>query len=906
MTIDTRDKYRFCKITAANPKTLSKGFYLTPEEELAKSQSGLLCEGRYEVVEINGPKDFSEVLDSLTPSDALTFGLPKHQEASGKIFSRKNAKQGDLTRTRDHFEFKSEPSIIMIDIDDKNVTIDEVKKALADIIEGFDNAPIVIANSASTYIYNGDTQLVGDGGKRIYIFGKDGKDIERVGKVISQRLMLNGHFRFEISKSGSLLERTMIDTAVFQPERLDYAGGAYCQPPLVQRRPKPIVLNDGAEPLDTRRAIKSLNVDEMNDLANIKREAKLKIAIEQKGVRAKWVLECIQKMEKAEQRQFNDAERDSLRTSLTDASEKGFLYGDFVLYPEKGDPVTVGELLDNIDKWHGTKFADPLEPDYRNDNRIAWANLKSGGRPYIWSYAHGGKRYTLIRPSTQLEINKGDFPRLVDDVLSIMRVDSMVYEQSRSLVRVAGNKIERVDDAWLRNYIEQIVRFYVSKETKEGFTRKPQHCPLDVSKRIASLYGSWNLKQLKSVINLPIMRYDGSVLDQLGYDESTQLLLVNDDYEKFPTISMNPTEDEVKASLERIWKPFSLFPFNSETDRGVLLAALLSIVIRPVLETNPGFLFRSATFGSGKTLLALCIEAAANASRSIMAWPDQQAEQRKSLISVLQTAPSIVILDNLIGKWNSPDLAAIFTSGVFGDRKLGHSESIEVVTKSLIIGTGNNVIPAGDLSRRILTCNLDPGQERPDKRDFPWNPIDLIKENIIQYRVDLLTVLRGYYSAGCPAHATGKFGSFDEWERIVRQTICWIKDKNLAPVSIDDPLSSIDENFDEDPETEKLRILLINWYEQFADKNITIAALLAEVKNSMQEYSWGPKINSNLVNVVKEICYDRKGELNSKLMGAWVKRNKNRIIDGFCLDKTKTKVQGIYGWYVRKLGVSGV
>jgi len=41
--------------------------------------------------------------------------------------------------------------------------------------------------------------------------------------------------------------------------------------------------------------------------------------------------------------------------------------------------VTVGTVLDNRERWHGERFADPLEPDYRGDKRIAWLNLRSGG-----------------------------------------------------------------------------------------------------------------------------------------------------------------------------------------------------------------------------------------------------------------------------------------------------------------------------------------------------------------------------------------------------------------------------------------------------------------------------------------------------------------------------------------------
>jgi hypothetical protein len=44
--------------------------------------------------------------------------------------------------------------------------------------------------------------------------------------VLGARLKLNGYLSYKICKSGQLLERTLIDEAVYQPERLDFCGGA--------------------------------------------------------------------------------------------------------------------------------------------------------------------------------------------------------------------------------------------------------------------------------------------------------------------------------------------------------------------------------------------------------------------------------------------------------------------------------------------------------------------------------------------------------------------------------------------------------------------------------------------------------------------------------------------------------
>jgi len=94
-----------------------------------------------------------------------------------------------------------------------------------------------------------------------------------------------------------------------------------------------------------------------------------------------------------------------------EAAEHRILRPDFLLVTDDGEMVTVGELLASSDKWHGRRFGDPLEPDYRGDNRIAWANLRpTTGRPYLYSHAHGGTRYALSNGRPTIRLAQGDLP----------------------------------------------------------------------------------------------------------------------------------------------------------------------------------------------------------------------------------------------------------------------------------------------------------------------------------------------------------------------------------------------------------------------------------------------------------------------------------------------------------------
>src|SRR5208283_3275852 len=86
--------------------------------------------------------------------------------------------------------------------------------------------PHIWIPSASSCIYRSDTgeELRGVMGQRVYVPVLNARDIERCGRVLFQRTWLAGGGRVDVSSSGALLERSLIDLAVFQPERLDYAG----------------------------------------------------------------------------------------------------------------------------------------------------------------------------------------------------------------------------------------------------------------------------------------------------------------------------------------------------------------------------------------------------------------------------------------------------------------------------------------------------------------------------------------------------------------------------------------------------------------------------------------------------------------------------------------------------------
>ena len=71
--------------------------------------------------------------------------------------------------------------------------------------------------------------------------------IPEIGAFIYQALWAAGHGYIVVSKSGRALDRTLVDAAVWQPERLDFVAAPVLGPGLERRSP-PVAIVPG-EPM---------------------------------------------------------------------------------------------------------------------------------------------------------------------------------------------------------------------------------------------------------------------------------------------------------------------------------------------------------------------------------------------------------------------------------------------------------------------------------------------------------------------------------------------------------------------------------------------------------------------------------------------------------------------------------
>lgn len=604
-----RHSITFTRFTTASSQPCGKRLTLDADSELVKeSLAHNLSRANQERVTVASAAAMAEVLDSLQPAQALTYGVSGEDFASVVTRKAKDVGAEGITRTRDNFAWPEGGGVLMLDYDPapgtEPLTGPQLLALVYDLLPEAKDAAHLWRVSASSCIYADDgTEVRGVAGQRVYLLVKDAADIPRAGAVLFARAWLAGHGFILVSKSGSLLERSCFDAVVWQPERLDYCGGADCGTGLVQKMPATEV-HGGADLLDTREALPDLTADEQARVGTLKRAAKAAKRPEQAKVREQYIEDHAPEL--AEQAGI---EVEQARATLRQALDGGTLLADFVLR-HKGGTVTVGEVMDDPDKWHGCGFLDPLEPDYQPDNyRIARANLFGGGRPFIWSFAHGGRRFTLHRQPQTLEMVAGDLPGTCDRVLDVLRVaDPDLFQRGTGaeseLVAVTGGHIIPLCNIQLRDRIGRAVSFKRYDKRADGY--RPVDCPGDVAITIHRRRGAFGLRDLKGVITAPTMRADGSLLTAPGYDAASGLLLLNPTGADF-TVPESPDLDTVRRALDYLWRPFRLFPLAGNVDRAVLLSALLTAAVRRSIGTAPGFLLDASTAASGKTLAASCV-----------------------------------------------------------------------------------------------------------------------------------------------------------------------------------------------------------------------------------------------------------------------------------------------------------
>ena len=886
-------------ITAASPARLSKAFLLDQDGSLRKHPGGALTRGSVEVREVEGLDDLAAILPTLTPAQALVYGIPPagaSRIVTAKTFEAAGRPDGYTSRTNATFTWSAGAGILMIDHDpDKDRdALDRAAlvAAIRDAAPGLTDAAMLWWPSASSGIWHGDRELRGVTGQRLWTIAADASDIPRAGKVLVDRLWLAGHGWFAVSKAGSLLERTLVDASVWQPSRLDFAGGAACSDGLEQRRGDPVRIEGAAEVIDTAAALPDLTPAERARLAEVKAEARRAVEGEAQEVRTVWTAARVAEMTEKTADDPDAIERAG--HAARRALEHHVLAGDDVLHVEvagRVEAVAVGTILDDRMRWHGLKCLDPIEPDYDGGRLVGRLYLMQS-RPKVHSFAHGGTTYRLHRAPAVIRLAAGGTAHGVDIAADVLRVDPLTFDFGAQLATVAGGKVHPLDLDAAAYHLAGVAAFEKWDGRAEAF--RPCDPPQPLVRQLLALGERRRLKPLDAVVTAPTIRLDGSVLDRPGYDPDTRLLL-DIPPAGLPAVIERPTMAQARQALATLMHPFLAFPFVDAAARGALLAALLTACVRPVLPTAPATGFDAPAQGSGKTLLAQCVAALAEGTVPDV-WPHTQGrddeETRKRLFAALRTGTRALIWDNVTGTFDSAAMASFLTSPALTDRVLGKSEAIRVPNRALLLLTGNNLTITGDMARRVLVCRIDPETAEPFARQFDLDPLAHVLDHRDEMVTAACTLIRARFTHPFTP-APGQLASFEDWDRLVRQTVVWC-DVALDPFGFGDPMDLVREAQAADPEADALFALLDALRDRFGRSEFGAKEVQAAMVTAGFADPRGDDLRSALIDLAGE-----KAATTTRGIGMVLKFREGRIAHGLRLAGRADSVRGVRMYRVR-------
>ncbi|MFB7354830.1 bifunctional DNA primase/polymerase [Streptomyces gardneri] len=403
----------------------------------------------------------------------------------------------------------------------------------------------------------------------------------------------------------------------------------------------------------------------------------------------------------------------------------------------------------------------------------------------------------------------------------------------------------------LRAYLAEHVTTYSVKKDADGILTEERE--LLMPKSCGTILGrkDWSLPPLRGVVTSPVIRPDGTLLADAGYDKATGLYLE-------PRVPLRRLRPEVSAeSLDKakeivLGQVLADFPWVAASDRAHYVGALLTPILRPYFHgPTPMVVLTATAAGSGKSLLKDVFKYAYGIADT--AWPENDTELRKSITTQLYTTGQpVVVLDNLPSGHiiKSPVLSALLTSEHWGDRVLGATSKATMPNDRLWIVTGNSLKTGGDNGRRVLWVRLDPDCPDPDQRDGftigdlrPW-----LRANTSTLVAALVTLVRAWLAAGAPTVRVRK-GDYSGWASMMAGLLDYL--------GVTGWMADRDEAQDQDEELTEWRDFLEMWREKLGNGPVQVGAVISGLPDHV------PRL--------------RDGEIPStKQLGLWLKAREGR------------------------------
>ena len=339
--------------------------------------------GSFETITVGSMEELATFIEAREPGDFITAGINQTQ-LSGKC----GFGDGEIRRIKENFPFATDkPGILIVDSDNLEElgirTVRDYEEAIARLLGKTDYCTSPSASSG----------IVADGlspqlkGVHTFYFVEDQIQIPETLDTLHKRSVLLGYGYPFVTKAGTTLIRSLVDTAMKTPNQPCYEGGALLSKGITQKRK----INYWQHQ-DTPIFLKVIPISNQEDPQYRAKVEQLKtsVAEEAAAVRKAW-------LKKHEKKLISRGCSSKKAKSVLDAAlseDLPILGSDFEIVTDSHGIKTIRELLADPEKYHEATCGDPIDPE-DGAGKAKIYTMNQDGRPAINSFAHGGSVYIL-------------------------------------------------------------------------------------------------------------------------------------------------------------------------------------------------------------------------------------------------------------------------------------------------------------------------------------------------------------------------------------------------------------------------------------------------------------------------------------------------------------------------------
>jgi len=422
-------------------------------EDLSQTSPQHLYDGTITTKNLSA-SELADLIPSLSQHSCLCLGIPEDLELDSPKTIKVNPDEskGEISRSKKYLSWPmGVPSWVLFDFDNSGLAPEEGRLQLVGIDPRIKNAPYVVCPSSSSYIYDGDKCLKGEGNFHIYI-AMEIEEEEYFDDFFNRSLLSGACYPF-VTKAGSVVIRSSTDRSVFSPEREIFsADPIFSKDSMCTRRNDFITYgNEEGTPVIADSTLR-LDGSQQLELRILLQEKRGEVSGEVAEKRKEYLTVRARRKAKLNGTTTQE-ELDVISRKNVDVYDRNGrpiyeLLSSEVIYNNDSELMRVSDILEAPQDWDGKKLPDPYEPwtrgsESRNEvgRGVATALVRDDGSVFIYSHAHCGQMYMLrwsavhlidiiLDPSVTVQTKQGIWRRLTSGVqeFSLTASDSDIAE----------------------------------------------------------------------------------------------------------------------------------------------------------------------------------------------------------------------------------------------------------------------------------------------------------------------------------------------------------------------------------------------------------------------------------------------------------------------------------------------